>query len=185
MKKIMLDAGHGPATPGKRTPDGSMREFEFNSAVADLAAAMLGAEGITVRLAHEAGRDVPLSERARKANTWGADAFISIHANAYGSGWNDANGIETYIYPQAQKQSEILAGHLQQALVTAGGRKNRGVKRQNFAVVRETRMPAALLECGFMTNKTEAALLKNARYRRQCARAITFAVVNWYYGRGL
>ena len=185
MKKIMLDAGHGPATPGKRTPDGSMLEFTFNSAVAGLAADMLRKEGIAVRFAHEAGRDVPLSERARKANSWGADAFISIHANAYGNGWNDASGIETYIYPQAQKQSEILAGHMQGALVAACGRKNRGVKRANFAVVRETRMPAVLLECGFMTNKTEAALLKSGRYRLQCARALTFAVLNWYFGRGL
>ncbi|MFC7366020.1 MULTISPECIES: N-acetylmuramoyl-L-alanine amidase family protein [Bhargavaea] len=184
MKKIMLDAGHGPTTPGKRTPDGSMLEFAFNTSVSAYAEKLLKAEGITVMTAHASGRDVPLAERVRKANSWGADAYISIHANAYGTGWNEANGIETYIYPRAQRQSELLAGHVQAALVSATGRRNRGVKRANFAVVRETRMPAVLLECGFMTNRTEAGLLKNDRYRRQCARAIAFAVINWYYGKG-
>src|SRR5690606_16940342 len=101
MKTIILDAGHGPETPGKRTPDGSLREFQFNRAVAELVSGYLEKEGFMILVSHHSARDVPLHERTNYANKQKADAFISIHANAYGSSWNDANGIETYIYPRA------------------------------------------------------------------------------------
>ena len=181
MMKIMIDAGHGPETAGKRSPDGVLREFNFNSAVADLVKQILLTEGLAVIFAHDERKDVPLSERTKKANLLNVDAFISIHANAYGSGWNNANGIETYIYPTASKGSKVLAELVQRSLITACNRADRGVKKGNFAVLRDTQMPAILIECGFMTNREEAALLLQKSYRVQCAKAITFAILAWVY----
>ncbi|ARD47643.1 N-acetylmuramoyl-L-alanine amidase [Sporosarcina sp. P37] len=183
MTLIILDAGHGPDTPGKRTPDGKMREFHFNSAVAALTGDFLTKEGVTVRFAHESSRDVPLSERTALANRLQADAFVSIHANAFGSGWSTAQGIETFIYPQASTSSAALASSVQKALISACRRPDRGVKKADFAVLRDTTMPAILAECGFMSHQTEAALLQNKTYQLQCARAIAFGILCWDYGR--
>jgi N-acetylmuramoyl-L-alanine amidase len=181
MMKIMIDAGHGPETAGKRSPDGLLREFSFNSAVANLVKQYLVEEGVTIFFAHDERKDVSLSERTNYANRMNVDAFISIHANAYGAGWNHANGIETYVYPSASKESRVLASLVQASLITACNRTDRGVKMANFAVLRETRMPAILIECGFMTNREETALLLKKAYRKQCAKAISFAITSWMY----
>jgi len=65
-------------------------------------------------------------------------------------------------------------------LVKATKRNDRGIKTANFAVLRETSMPAILVECGFMTNKEEAALLKSDAYRQTCASAIVRGLANMY-----
>lgn len=181
MATIILDAGHGPLTPGKRSPDGKLLEFHFNSEVAERIRHNLLLEGVDVFLAHENSRDVPLSERAALANKLDVDAFVSIHANAFGSSWNEAQGIETYLYPQASKRTAALAEQVHQSMIFACGRKDRGIKTANFAVLRETKMPAVLVECGFMTNREEARLLLSTSYRVQCARAISFGILNWLY----
>ncbi|KXH79285.1 N-acetylmuramoyl-L-alanine amidase [Sporosarcina sp. HYO08] len=179
--KILLDAGHGPETPGKRSPDGRLREFSFNQAVAVSVARYLTFEGMSVTFSHRPERDVPLGNRISLANKTNVDAFVSIHANAYGTTWNDAKGIETFVYPTASKQSFALAKGIQQSMIIACNRVDRGVKTANFAVLRETRMPAVLVECGFMTNREEATLLMQKAYREQCAKAIAFAILSWKY----
>ncbi|MBT2583720.1 N-acetylmuramoyl-L-alanine amidase [Planococcus sp. ISL-109] len=175
--KILIDAGHGPATYGKRTPDGRMREFHFNAAVAEEVKKRLAAEGYTVLFSHQADRDVPLVERTRFANRTGADLLVSIHANAAGTGgYNAAEGIECFVYPAAPARTRKFGELLQNSLVVSTRRKNRGLKTADFAMLRDTSMPAVLVECGFMTNKQEAALLQSTEYRKRCARAITFAI---------
>ena len=177
MKKIMVDAGHGPNTAGKRSPDGTLREFSFNAAVANKLEKLLSTEGYSVIFSHGRLRDVGLSERISMANTLEVDAFVSIHANAFGNTWNDAHGIETYTCLQPSETSVKMAICVQQAMLLRTGGKNRGVKKGDFAVLRETKMPAILVECGFMTNKKEANLLKSSAYQHQCAQAITFGLL--------
>lgn len=179
--KIILDAGHGYETAGKRTPDG-MREYEFNRVVANYAKKMLEEyENVQVYFTHSDERDVPLSERTDKANQLNVDIFVSIHANAYGSGgWNDVNGIETFVYVTKPKQSYEVAQIVQKELVNLTGRTNRGLKTANFHVLRETAMTAILCECGFMTNREEAELLKSDSYRKTCAQAIVNGLVEYY-----
>lgn len=180
-KLIVLDAGHGYSTPGKRTPDG-MREYEFNRVVANYAKAELEKyEGVRVMFTHSDQRDVPLKERTDNANKAKADVFVSIHANAFGSGgWNDANGIETFIHPQTPTATLNIAQAIHRELIAKTKRRDRGVKRANFHVLRETNMSAVLAECGFMTNREEAALLKTDVYRKLCAEAIVEGLVKYY-----
>lgn len=178
--KIMLDAGHGYSTPGKRTPDG-MREYEFNRVVANYARDLLNHyKNVTVYFAHSDSRDVPLQERTDSANRLNVDAYVSIHANAYGQGWNDVGGIETYVYPSRPQEALQLAQKIQRNMVQKTGLRDRGVKTANFHVLRETNMTAVLVECGFMTNRREAELLKSDSYRRTVAEAITEAVAAQY-----
>jgi N-acetylmuramoyl-L-alanine amidase len=182
--KIMLDAGHGINTPGKRTPDG-MREFEFNSAVAEIAKKLLlEYENTQVIFAHDPmGKvDVPLAERVAKALKEKVDAVISIHANAFGDTWNDANGIETFISEDRMPFTELeLASYIQNHLIRETGRRNRGVKRGNLFMTKVSDMiPSVLVECGFMTNIEEATLLRSASYREKCATAIVNGLVDLY-----
>ncbi|MGI2329396.1 N-acetylmuramoyl-L-alanine amidase family protein [Planococcus sp. YIM B11945] len=174
--KIMIDAGHGPETAGKRSPDGRMREFHFNSPVADELKRQLTAAGHTAIFSHHPSHDVPLNERIQLANRLKVDLFVSIHANAFGAAFNSANGIETYLYTQPQAASKRLGASIHQALVLSTGRKDRGLKYADFAVLRETKMPAVLVECGFMTNLQDLALLQSDAYRKRCARAIAFGI---------
>lgn len=181
--KIKLCAGHGYNTPGKRVPDGSMREFEFNSAVANYAKSLLESyENVQVSFAHDpTGKtDVSLSSRVNEANKEKVDAYVSIHANAYGTGFNSADGIETYVYTSKPKEALSLANKVQNELIKQTGRSNRGVKTANFYVLKNTHMTAILCECGFMTNKEEAGLLKSDSYRRKCAESIVKGLVDQY-----
>lgn len=179
--RVVVCAGHGPETAGKRTPDGSMREFQFNQPVAELVTKMLNqCENVEVLQVHENSRDVPLKERTDRANVFNADVYISIHANASGDTWSNAQGIETYVYTTRPAPAVALANSIQRKLIRETGRPDRGVKSANFHVLRETKMAAVLVECGFMTNKQEAALLKSDEYRRKCANAIFEALVETY-----
>ncbi|WP_299743975.1 N-acetylmuramoyl-L-alanine amidase [uncultured Rossellomorea sp.] len=178
--KIMLDAGHGYETPGKRTPDG-MREYEFNRDVAAFCRNELAKYDVEVYYSHSDSKDIPLQLRTDRANNLKVDVFVSIHANAFGSGgWNDASGIETYAYITQPSKSTALAREIQSHLVASTQRRDRGVKFANFHVLRETDMPSVLIECGFMTNREEAALLRTRTYRQICGKAIAKALVAFY-----
>jgi N-acetylmuramoyl-L-alanine amidase len=178
---IVIDAGHGPNTPGKRTPDGSMKEYEFNSAVANyLRDELAKYENVRTHFTHSDREDVPLKRRTDEANRLGADLFVSIHANAVGADWSSAEGIETYVYKTRPREAVALAEKVQAQLIASTGRKNRGVKTADFHVLRETKMTAILVECGFMTHREEAALLKSDEYRRKVAAAIARAIAEQY-----
>jgi N-acetylmuramoyl-L-alanine amidase len=183
LLKISLSAGHGFHTPGKRTLDG-MREWTFNSVVVKYMMILLAEyqEVAVLRLDDPTGvNDIPLKERVERSSSWGADIHIDIHANAYGSDWNDANGIETFVYKRTEKESEKLANIVQENLIKYTALKSRGVKEGDLYMVREPKAKAKILvEAGFMTNLKEAALLKSDDYRKTVAKAIVDAIVIVY-----
>lgn len=191
--KIVLDAGHFPNTAGKRTPDDSMREYHFNSRVANILGDMLQEyEGVEILFTHSDDREVPLTERVQKALDWGADVFISIHANAYGAGWNTVTGIETYTTTVEDIPSTVLAMAIQSQLIEDTDRRDRGVKKADFTVLwggsnvelarryRQTVKARILVEYEFMTNKESAELLKSETYRKQCAKSTLTAFLKVY-----
>ena len=179
--KIILDAGHSFNTPGKRTPDG-MQEYDFNRAVANKARTLLeGYENVDVHFTHSDIRDVPLKERTTQANNLSANVFVSIHANAWGSGgWNNACGIETYIDRSTPPRALRLAQRIQENLVRETRLADRGVRTADFYVLKHTKMDAILAECGFMTNKAEARLLRTDSFREKAAAAIVQALAAEY-----
>lgn len=178
--KIMLDAGHGYATPGKRSPDG-MKEYEFNSRVADVMKAELEKyEGVTVYFAHDDRRDVPLKERTDKANRIGVDLYVSIHANANTGKMGDWGGIDTFIYTTKPKQAVALANIIQRNLIIATKLRDRGVKPADFHVLRETNMTAVLIEHGFMDSTTDLPLLKTDAYRILCGETNVKSIAAFY-----
>ncbi len=184
---VALDDGHGTETAGKRTPafpDGSvMKENEFNSKVAAYLKEALERCGFAVLLVAPEDTDTALKTRVVRANDANADAYISIHANAYGSDWNSANGMESIIYEKIMGHSKTyeFAQNIHTALIAGTGRRDRGIKRSgDLYVLKNTKMHAVLLECGFMTNREEAELLKSDSYRRKCAENICRGVCAFY-----
>lgn len=178
--KIMLDAGHGYTTAGKRSPDG-MREYEFNRVVANYTKTLLEShQNVTVYFAHSDKQDVPLKVRTDEANRLMVDCYVSIHANAFGTNWNDANGIETYIHPIRPKNTTELAQKVHKNLIISTGLRDRGLKEANFHVLRETTMAAVLVECGFMTNREDAKHLHSDTFRKTCSEAIVKGVVDHF-----
>lgn len=191
---ILLDAGHGLNTAGKRTPnfeDNSfMKEREFNQDVVKKMMLKLKAYNCEVVWVSEETEDVPLSTRTTRANThyqncikkYGASQvksiFVSVHANAMGEKWANANGIETFAYP-GNEEALKLADYTQKQLISHTKLRDRGVKTANFAVLRQTVMPAILCECGFMDYKPEATLLRTDSYRELCATAIIKGIVEY------
>lgn len=188
---IFLDAGHGINTPGKRVPDGSLREFHFNSAVAEKVNKLFAEyENVEVHFVYDrdGSVDTPLETRTNTANAIYAKrakgdraTYLSIHANAFGSGgFNSAGGIETFAYTTKPAGSTAYATAVQKELIEETGLANRGVKFANYHVLRETDMDAILAECGFMTNKAEAELLKSDTYRNKVAKALVEGTAKAY-----
>lgn len=161
-----------------------MKEWEFNAAVVKEMMKLLAEyDGISlVRLDDPTGKvDRSLKERTSLSDAFGANVHIDVHANAYGSTWNDANGIETFIEHRFSLESSDLAKVVQSNLIKETGLKNRGVKPGDLHMIREPNAKGKILvEAGFMTNKKEAALLKTDAYRKKVANAIVDGIVQVY-----
>lgn len=179
--RIVLDPGHGTdpqgSDPGAIGPMG-VKEKDVNLAIALKLADLLRAEGAQVYLTRS-GENTPytLVERARYANTLGADVFISIHSNA--SLNPEVGGTATYIYAppdielgQQREERLRLARSIQEALVAALGRRNIGVLEANFAVLRYTNMPSVLVEVAFISNPEEEQLLNTPAFQARAASGI-------------
>jgi N-acetylmuramoyl-L-alanine amidase len=175
----MLDAGHDLYTAGKGVP--SMKEFEFNRAVVTYMQELLKEyEGVIPHLSHDLfdGVDTPLSVRTDLANKWKVKAFISVHADAFSNA--TAKGETVFIYLKTGDSTLKLANAINDELKEDMSISNRGVKRADFHVLRETNMDAVLIEFGFMTNPEDLALLKSESYRLKCAQMIVNALVKFY-----
>lgn len=182
MLKITHAAGHARITPGKQSPDG-YKEWQVTSEIVKLVMIELESyEGVTQkRIDDPTGEtEIPLNKRCELINTWGANVHIDYHLNAYGDGWTNAGGTETYIYTTWPKEAAALAGKIQTNLIRELGFHNRGVKASNFQMVRETKMTALIVEFAFMTNRNEAMKMRTSEYQKKAARAVVEGLVAQY-----
>lgn len=170
MKLVCIDAGHGKETPGKRSFDGSLREYEFNRDVAIRIKKHLERHGAKVLLTAPSDADTNLANRCKIANVAKADIFVSIHANAYGTTWNDANGWEIFVC-KGSITGKKLAQAIRSESIPHLGLKDRGIKDNELYVTTNTNMPAVLIEHGFYTNLVEMGKLKSDEFRQKCALA--------------
>lgn len=182
--KIALDAGHVFNTPGKRTPDGE-REWSFNIKVLIACANRLAMyqKVEILRLDDATGkRDIPLKERTDKANRWGADVLVSIHHNAFQSKWGNHGGVETFTmdHPRANPKSVDIARIIQPRIVKAMGLRDRGVKKKNLHMLRESNMPAILTEGGFMDSLTDIGALRSDSKLKAQGEAIADGLAQYF-----
>ncbi len=163
--KVFLDPGHGGGDPGATW-------YGFAEKVANLDIALrvkskLEANGFEVAMSRTSDIKRSLDEIVSIANSSGADIFVSIHNNASLSVYS--HGTETYWCANGVSGSSQLANLIQSNTISSAGRANRGVKTANFKVIKYTTMPAALIECAFMSNQTENDLLKTDAFREKLA----------------
>lgn len=181
MIKIAIDAGHGINTAGKRTPSGE-REWTFNNKVVQALINRLNDyQNVQItRLDDPTGkRDVPLKERTDKANKFKADILISVHHNANTGKWGAWTGTETYHYPTSSNGKK-LAQSIHPSVVKAYGLRDRGIKSANFHVLRESKMPAILIEGGFMDSTIDIKKLRDDNVLKRAGINIADAVAKYY-----
>jgi N-acetylmuramoyl-L-alanine amidase len=186
MFKLALDPGHGYYTSGKRClkslDRNETREWWLNDRIVDSIVALLSEyEGIEVkRVDDPTGKtDVTLSKRVGDANKWNADLYLSIHHNA-GINGGSGGGIVAYMHPNAGAATESWRDELYTSIVKATGLKgNRATPcaKANHYVTRMTKMPAVLLELGFMDSKTDVPIILTEAYAYDCAEAIVDTIV--------
>ena len=173
---VVLDAGHGGDDPGAAV--GETYEKDINLGVALLVYDQLKEqENIIVKMTRTEDEFVSLSDRATYANDEKADLFISIHANALEND-ESFSGIFSFYHHQ-KRSSKKPAEMIQNSVSDATGAINRGVRSEDYAVLRETKMPAVLIETGFMTCPEELAFLVNPDYQKQLATGIVQGILNY------
>lgn len=182
-QSIVIDPGHGGTDPGGT--GNNMEEADIvldtSERFRDLLEADTADEGgggnWTVAMTRDTDVFIPLAGRSDYANSIGADRFLSIHANAFGTA--SANGIETFSYSEGD-DSAALRNLVQEEMVAAWQLTNRGNKTANFSVLRNTAMPSILHELAFVTNTGDAAKLASPDSRQEAAEAHLRALQRHY-----
>lgn len=189
---ILLDAGHGESTPGKRSPDGRLREYKYCREIANEIKKQLIDKGFEVELVVTDDTDVPLMERCRIVNQY-CDKYgktntvlVSIHCNAAGSGadWMNAKGWSVFISNNSSSKSKKLA----ECLFNAAQDENLALRKysqtqvywkQNLAICRETYCPAVLTENLFQDNKEDVEFLLSEKGRESIVRLHVNGILNY------
>ncbi len=180
----ILDNGHGVDTPGKRSPmltdNRQFLEYRFNREVVTMMMSMLETAGFRAHQLVPEQEDVPLSTRvarANKLNQTNICVLVAVHSNAYGDGsrFSVPRGIETY-YHESSNAGKRIAEMFQENLIQVTGWRNRGIRRGNFQIIRETTMPAILTENGFYTNREQLEYLLDSDWRETIATAHVEAI---------
>ena len=174
---VVIDPGHGGNDPGA-IGIGGIRETDVVLEVSNIVKKLLSEKGVKTRLTRINEVDLDLPPRVSFANKMDADIFVSIHANASRGKRRDINGLETFYY--RGWRGRLLAKRIQkQILRVSPGSPDRGVKQGRFYVIKNTKMPAVLVEIGFLTGRLDARRLEKTAHRKRLAFAITKGILEY------
>jgi N-acetylmuramoyl-L-alanine amidase len=169
---IVIDPGHGGfdrgGIPGQRVPEKNMT-LDVSLRLKPI----LEKAGYRVIMTRSTDVFVPLGTRVAIANSHPNAIFVCVHFNS--ASRSGASGIETYFY---STESAPLAASIHSAVVGGAPSENRGVRRRGYFVLRRTTVPAVLVECGFLTNPTEAQFALTTAYRQKLAQEIARGILN-------
>lgn len=175
-KVVVVDAGHGDHDPGARAPDKSVNEKTLTLAISKLVAAELTAHGASVIMTRDTDTFVALKERAEIANRNNADFFISVHINSNRT--NDSTSGSITFHHGGSVTGQLLAECLQNEIKQIPGIPGIGVWSDTriystgFAVLRYSKMPAVLLELGFINHSRDRKRLQEKDYQIAVAKAV-------------
>lgn len=166
--KLYLDPGHGGSDPGAQGNGLDEKDITLDIARGIHDILTSNYTGVDVRMSRTGDSSVSLDERTNEANSWGADYFLSIHINAFNG---EAHGYEDYIHSSLSDSSKTAEYRdVMHAEITKVNRlSDRGKKKANFHVLRESVMPAMLSENGFIDNAHDAALISDPSWRQTVA----------------
>lgn len=169
---IVVDAGHGGNDKGSIDSTETVYEKDIALQISKKVASRLGRESdVNVIMTRTEDKYVSLEERAEIAKRANADALVSIHLNAQKK-FGDANGLETWYRSGATDGSKELANSVQQTTASYVEIMSRGILRNSFEILRETTMPAVLVECGFITNVSDMKKLNDPNFQDMLAEGI-------------
>lgn len=177
---IVIDVGHGGTDRGARRNSPYAEEKKLCLQTAKLVRRYLDQLGYHVVLTRTADNFLPLSKRVEIAKQANANIFVSVHFNSSKS--PQAKGVEVFFCDGSKKNSartiasKKLATSVLGRIVKRTSARDRGVKKGNFYVIRETEMPAILVEGGFISNPDERKLLKSHAYQEKIAQGIADGV---------
>ena len=175
-KVIVIDAGHGGNDPGTIGFSGNY-EKDINLEISKKLKEKLKADGYKVILTRDNDEYVDNLVRAKLANKKRARVFISIHGNAMENN-NSTNGIQVLYYPNREStigdlNNNELAQIMMDSLINGTGANNKGIiEREDLIVLNQTKMPAIIVECGFLSNENEERLLLTDDYQNKVADSI-------------
>lgn len=172
---VIIDPGHGGTDRGDHEIGGQC-EADLCWDIANRLAVSVGAAGARVRFTRTETEGPDASERARRANEADGDLFLSVHLNSHSE--PIAEGASTYYFPRS-RAGEALADSVKDRLVHLGLRDCRSHAR-SYSILRETRMPAVLIEPAFISNPDEAKLLLDPDFRATIANAIAAGVRRYF-----
>ncbi|MGC4379287.1 N-acetylmuramoyl-L-alanine amidase [Fictibacillus sp. Mic-4] len=167
MPKIFIDPGHGGKDSGAIGNGLQEKDLTLDIALRMRRILLDEYEGVVVKLSRATDIYVSLDQRTNMANAWGADFFVAVHIN-YGGG----TGYEDYIHnslPDSSKTA-VYRSQMHAEIIKATDWFDRGMKKADFHVLRESQMPAFLSENGFIDNAEDAAKLKTGAFREKIAR---------------
>src|SRR5699024_2449600 len=185
--KILIDPGHGGDDPGASANGLKEKDLtlDISKRVNDN---LLSNYEVETKMTRTSDKTVSLNKRTSGANAWAADLFLSVHINSGGgTGYEDyihssfgpqSRSIKRYDTTSPEVQAEIRS-EVKKVLKKYGIR-DRGDKQANFHVLRESGMPAVLLEIMFIDTKKDADLLKNATFKQDMANGISKGVAKAY-----
>lgn len=174
IDKIVIDPGHGGDDNGATW--GYAEEDDINLIVAFLLRCELEKCGFDVISTRERDRYVHLNTRTLLANEIQADLFVSIHCDAFHN--TTASGMSVHVHPECPDATGVMATNIITKMAERfSDHRTRGVKASNFHVLRETKMPAVLIECEFISNPETRKFLKEPENQLGLARAITHGIV--------
>jgi N-acetylmuramoyl-L-alanine amidase len=175
---VVLDPGHGGHDPGAKGRQ--LLEKDVNLDVGRRLNELLRQQGVPTLMTRATDVFIPLYDRPKLANSRQADIFLSLHHNAWRSA-NGAHGTEAYYW---RPKDKCLATIIHEHMITSLGRKDNGVRTGNFAVLRESRMPAALCEFVYINHSQEEALAASESFRQRAAQAVFDGLCQYVEGPG-
>lgn len=189
-KLIVVDPGHGGRDPGKIGISG-VPEKEINLEVSKRLATVLGQMGAAVILTRDSDIDLSdssasgwrskkrqdLSRRVELANGRKADLYISVHCNAFSS--QREHGAQVFSHPQSP-ESKVLAECIQSEMAKILQNTKRQARQVDYYAIRKTKMPAVIVEIGFITNPREDKLLQEPLYQSKVAWSIAAGIIKYY-----
>ncbi|SET54149.1 N-acetylmuramoyl-L-alanine amidase [Oceanobacillus limi] len=166
--KLYLDPGHGGSDPGASGNGLLEKEIVLDIALRIRSILQNEYEDVDIRMSRTSDSTKSLQQRTNEANAWGADYYVSIHCNAFNG---SAYGYEDYIHSTLSDSSQTARYRdiLHEEITKVNQLRNRGKKKANFHVLRETDMSAFLSENGFIDNDNDASLLSDPSWRQQVA----------------
>lgn len=177
---VALDAGHGLKTAGKQTPDG-IKEWMLNDKVRDKVVTMLKDYDVKFVFPdnNEGNVDEGLTKRRTMYVNKGVAAAVSIHHNASTGKWNTATGVEVFTDKNATAKDKALAEAIYKRLVANTGLKGRGIKQADWTVIDQDKIPAVLVEGGFMDGKKDHPIITSDAGQTAYAKAVAEGLIEF------